>query len=227
MIERVTWADFDTSFNWSQGEHVTLVGPPGAGKTTVLEAILPKRGYILFFGTKPSDPIYLKMMRDGYKRVESFNEIKSFDKKILLWPKMSATIPATLANQRAQFRLALDQVVREGGWTVVIDESKYVAEQLGLRKEINFCVDQLRSNKSSVVCGTQRPAWLPQSVLSNATHVFLWKTTNREDQIKLADVGGIDAGLVRDEAKKLGNHEFIYIKTRGVNSHMVISQVRR
>jgi hypothetical protein len=63
-------------------------------------------------------------------------------------------------------------------------------------------------------------------VLANASHVFLWKSTNREDQIKLADIGGIDSKIVRDEARALGRHEFIYIKTRGVNSKMVISQVR-
>ena len=38
---------------------------------------------------------------------------------------------------------------------------------------------------------------------------------------------GYDAKTVRDEAKSLGAHEFIYIKTRGVHSKMVISQVKK
>jgi len=129
--------------------------------------------------------------------------------------------------KEAVFLHALNGIVRDGGWTLWIDETKYASEMLSLRKEISFCVDQLRSNNSSIICGAQRPSWLPQSVLANASHVFLWKSTNREDQIKLADVGGIDAKVVRDEAKSLGSHEFIYIKTRGVNSKMVISQVRK
>jgi hypothetical protein len=225
MIERVSWQEFTRRFNWKQGEHVTAIAPPGAGKTTLFQALLPYRGYNVMFGTKPDDPLYRAIIKQGYRRVESFSEIKHYDDKVLLWPRMRKTIAETIDVQREAFQEALDTIVKHGGWSVWIDESKYVAEMLGLRKEISFCVDQLRSNNSSVICGAQRPAWLPPSVLANATHVFLWKSTNREDQIKLADIGGIDSKLVRDVAKSLGKHEFIYIKTRGVNSHMVISQV--
>lgn len=225
MIERVTWSQFLDSFKWRQGEHVTAIAPPGAGKTTLFKAIMGYRSYNIIFGTKPADPLYNDLIKSGFRRVENFSDIKAYDRNILLWPKYAGSIPAIMEKQRQVFKLALDSIVKQGGWSVWLDESKYIAEMLGLRKEISFCVDQLRSNNSSIICGAQRPAWLPPSVLANATHVFLWKSTNREDQIKLADIGGIDAKLVRDEAKSLGKHEFIYVKTRGVNSNMVISQV--
>lgn len=228
MIERISWEQFLAEFNWKQGEHIALIGPPGAGKTTVMDAIKDRRSFNIFFGTKPADPLYNKLIKEGFRHIQNFSEIKQFDShNFLLWPKFAKTIPETMQIQERVFRNALDRIVEQGGWTLWIDETKYTAEMLGLRKEISFCVDQLRSNNSSVICGAQRPAWLPQSVLANATHVFLWKSTNREDQIKLADVGGIDAKVVRDEAKSLGSHEFIYIKTRGVNSKMVISQVKK
>ena len=204
-----------------------MIAPPGAGKTTLMDAIKDRRKYNIFFGTKPADPLYKKLIKDGYRHIQSFDEIKSYDKNLLLWPKFTNTIDGTMATQEAVFRHALDRIVEDGGWTLWVDEAKYASEMLNLRKQISFCVDQLRSNNSSVICGAQRPAWLPQSVLANATHVFLWKSTNREDQIKLADIGGIDAKVVRDEAKSLGSHEFIYVKTRGVNSKMVISQVKK
>ena len=204
-----------------------MIAPPGAGKTTLMDAIKDRRKYNIFFGTKPADPLYKKLIKDGYRHIQSFDEIKSYDKNLLLWHKFTNTIDGTMATQEAVFRHALDRIVEDGGWTLWVDEAKYASEMLNLRKQISFCVDQLRSNNSSVICGAQRPAWLPQSVLANATHVFLWKSTNREDQIKLADIGGIDAKVVRDEAKSLGSHEFIYVKTRGVNSKMVISQVKK
>lgn len=227
MIERIGWNDFIRDFRWSQGEHITAIAPPGAGKTTLFEALLPMRGYNVIFGTKPADPLYNRIIKGGFRRVESFSDIKAYDKNVLLWPRMAKTIPESIDKQRETFRSALDTIVKQGGWSVWLDESKYIAEMLMLRKEISFCVDQLRSNNSSVICGAQRPAWLPPSVLANASHVFLWKSTNRDDQIKLADIGGIDAKAVRDEAKALGRHEFIYIKTRGTRSGMVISQVSR
>lgn len=228
MIERVPWSQFLEEFRWKQGEHIAIIAPPGAGKTTLMDAIKDRRSFNIFFGTKPADPLYKKLISEGFRHVESFNEIKIYDShNFLLWPKFAKTIPETMEIQERVFRNALDRIVEQGGWTLWVDETKYLSEMLGLRKEISFCVDQLRSNNSSVICGAQRPAWLPQSVLANASHVFLWKSTNREDQIKLADVGGIDAKTVRDEAKSLGAHEFIYIKTRGVHSKMVISQVKK
>ena len=228
MIERVPWEEFKRRFSWRQGEQVVLIGPPGAGKTTIIDAIKDYRTYNIFFGTKKADPLYNQLIREGYRHIQDIREIKSYDSNnFILWPKYPGDINSHVDVQRETFRRALDRIVAEGGWTLIVDEAKYLSEFLGLRKELSYCVDQLRSNNCSVVCGAQRPAWLPQSVLANATHVFLFKSTNREDQIKLADVGGLDAEVVRDAARGLGSHEFIYIKTRGVNSNMVISQVKR
>ena len=230
MIDRVSWEEFLRRFVWRQGEHVALIGPPGAGKTTVIDAIKHKRTYNVIFGTKPADPLYNKLIKEGYRRIYNIDEIKHYDSNNFLlwpWPKDTDDIEEIKDYQREAFKKALNRIVKEGGWTLTVDEGKYLSETLGLGRQLSFCVDQLRSNNSSVVCGAQRPAWLPQSVLANATHVFLWKSTNRDDQIKLADIGGIDAKVVRDEARTLGSHEFIYIKTRGVNSNMVISQVKK
>lgn len=226
MIERVTWQEFTARFRWKQGEHLTLIAPSGAGKTTVERALLGYRGYNVFFGTKPADVLYEQIIRSGFVRVESLRDIRSFDRNVMLWPRYTGSIDETMEKQRIAFKEALDIIVKQGAWAVWLDESKYLAEQLGLSKSIKFCVNQLRSNKSSIICGAQRPAWVPPDVLSNASHIFLWKTTKRGDLLTLSDIGGIDAQMVKDTLKTLGNHEFLYIYTRGVNSRMVISQVR-
>lgn len=228
MIERVTWEEFKRRFSWRQGEQVVLIGPPGAGKTTIIDAIKDYRTYNIFFGTKKADPLYNSLIREGYRHIQDVSEIKSYDSNnFMLWPKYPGRIEEHVDTQREVFRSAMDKIVDQGGWTLIVDEAKYLSEFLGLRKELSYCVDQLRSNGSSVVCGAQRPAWVPQSVLANATHVFVFKSTNRDDQIKLADVGGLDAEVVRDEARGLDEFEFIYVKTRGVKSNMVISTVSR
>lgn len=225
MIERVSWQEFTARFRWKQGEHLTLIAPSGAGKTTVEAALIPYRGYSVFFGTKPADPLYNKIIKSGFVRVESMRDVRSYDKKIMLWPRYTGSIDETMAKQREAFKEALDIIVKQGAWAVWLDESKYLAEQLGLSKSIKFCVNQLRSNKSSVICGAQRPAWVPPDVLSNASHIFIWKTTKHSDLKALSDIGGIDSSMVMEAIKRLGNHEFLYIFTRGVNSRMVISQV--
>lgn len=227
-IESVSWQNFIAQrFPWKQGEHVAVMAPTGAGKTTLIRAILPLRKHVIFLGTKNKDKLYDAMVRqDGYRRVESFDEIQSWMRRVILWPKHTDTIPKTVARQRARFRSAFDKIAKQGGWTVVADEAKYMTEVLKLGTEITFMQEQLRSNHGTNVSGAQRPFWLPRSILSNASHVFLWKTTDADDLKRLADIGGINRRQVANELRTLGKHEFLYIGTRGTDARMLRSQVK-
>lgn len=227
MIETVSWAEFTRRFRWNQGEHVAVMAPTGAGKTTLIREILPIRKHVIFLGTKKNDKLYTQLQRDGYERVESFHEIKPWMNRVILWPKHTDSIDATVAKQRARFRTAFDGVARQGGWTVVADEAKYMAQLLKLESSLTFLQEQLRSNHGTNVSGAQRPFWLPRSVLSSATHVFLWKTTDADDLKRLADIGGINKREVAGELASLGKHEFVYIHTRGTETAMLRSQVRK
>jgi len=226
-MEYTPYAEFKSRLRWSQGEHVALIAPTGAGKTTVMREILAYRKYSIFFGTKKQDRLYDTIVRSGYKRVETIADIKPWDDKIILWPKHERTIPATLAKQKVRFTEAMDLIAYQGGWTAWFDECKYMAEMLGLRTQLTFCQEQLRSNHGTNVSGAQRPVWLPRSVLSNASHVFLWKTTDSDDAKRLGDIGGVDKRSLMREAQTLGKHEFIYVHTRGTESIMMRSQVGR
>jgi hypothetical protein len=224
-IQKVSWEQFQNEiFRWKQAEQVAIIAPTGAGKTTLEKHLIPFRGYNIFFGTKPDDKLYHQILKEGFVRKENFGDIRSWENNVLLWPKQRKTIEETMNTQFNTFKEAMDQIVLEKGWTVWFDEAKYISQMLGLRKSLEYCVEQLRSIHSTTICGAQRPSWIPASVLAGATHIFLWKTTHREDLQKLSDVGGIDATLVRNEAKSLGKHEFIYIESRGTQTKLVISQ---
>lgn len=227
-IDSVSWSQFLTQFRWRQGEHVAAIAPTGAGKTTLMQALLPYRSHSIFFGTKPDDPLYRDLVRKNkFRRVESFADVKPWDKRILLWPKQRDTIRATESNMARQFRFAFDRVVKQGAWSLWFDECKYMAEKLGLQRELTYCLEQLRSVKGTTISGAQRPVWLPRSVLANSSHVFLWSTTDRDDARRLADIGGVDAKRLAERARTLGKHEFIYVYTRGTESRMMRSQVGR
>jgi len=226
-IPSVTWADFRRTFRWHQGEHLAAIAPTGAGKTTLFKELTPYRRYNLFFGTKVHDKTYAELQRKGFRRVNSIDEIRQWDNNVLLWPKPKKTIADTIYSQRNTFLNALDVVAKQGGWSLWVDEAKYLSEFLRLKTELTFALEQLRSIDSTVISGAQRPSYIPPSVLSNSTHVFLWKTTYDDDAKRLADIGGIDAKLVAQTAKTLDDHEFLYIRARGTNSQMVRSQVGR
>lgn len=228
MIESVPWEQLISRLQWRQGEHIAAIAPTGAGKTTLFKELMPFRQYSIFFGTKKEDKLYNQIQREhGFQRVQTIQEIKPWMNRVLLWPKFERTIPGTIAKQRRVFTEALDLVVAQTAWTCWFDEAKYIAEMLRLRAQLTFTLEQLRSINATAVCGGQRPAWLGPSVLSNASHVFLWKTTYRDDAQRLADVGGIDAKAVMAEAQALGKHEFIYVHTRGTQATLMRSQVGR
>ena len=225
-IPFVDWPEFEKTFRWSQGEHLTAMAPTGGGKTTLFKKLMPYRAANIMFGTKVEDDLYNQILKTGFKRIERMSEMVPWHHNYILWPKFKKTIPEFVNRQQNTFREALDVVVSQQRWTVWVDEAKYFAQYLKLDKELTFSLEQLRSIKATVICGAQRPAWLTPSALSSSTHVFIAKTTDRNDQIKLADVGGIDAKLVRDVAKTLGPFEFLYIKTRGTESHIVRTKVK-
>lgn len=227
-FERVSWEQFQEKFRWAQGEHLAAVAPTGAGKTTLFAELMPYRRYSIMLGTKPDDPMYHEIIRKhGFRRIDSIDQIRSYDERLLLWPKGGKTIKETVVRQQAVFREAFDAVVKQRAWTLWVDEAKYMAEFLHLRTELTFCLEQLRSIQSTIICGAQRPAWLPASTLPNSTHVFMWKNTRAEDAKRLADIGGIDAKAVATELKSLDKHEFMYIQSRGTDSQIVRSQVGR
>jgi len=226
-IETVSWPDFLKRFRWRQGEHVAVMAPTGAGKTTLIGEILPIRSHVIFLGTKKKDKLYDALIKQGYYRVESFHDIKPWMKRVILWPKHESTINATINKQTARFLTAFDGIANQGGWCCVADEAKYMAEMLKLTKSLTFMQEQLRSNHGTNVSGAQRPFWLPRSVLSNASHVFLWKTTDADDIKRLADIGGINRREVARELSTLGKHEFVYIYTRGTEATAMRSQVRK
>jgi len=73
----VEWEDFFARWRWHAGEHVTVIGPTGTGKTTVMRALLPKRyeagGSVCVVGTKTRDTTLSEWAKaDGLTRISSW-----------------------------------------------------------------------------------------------------------------------------------------------------------
>jgi hypothetical protein len=227
MIQRVGWDEFQRRFRWRQAEHVTLIGPTGVGKTTVIGEIIPRRQHVVVLGTKLHDDT-MSARFPGYKRIETWPP-KRTESKVLLWPMAakSSTLEHFHSRQRVVFGHAMNAIILQRNWTVVNDEVMYLVDMLGLRTTVSMYHYHGRSSGITNVDGFQRPAWVPRIVYSSSTHNFIWKTTDAEDIRALTKMAslGLSSREILDTMAGLDHYEFIYSNTRNSRSVPLISSV--
>lgn len=222
-VEALDWPDFLDSLRWRQGEHVSLIGPTGAGKTTLALEILPKRKFVVVLGTKPKDSTLGRLRGRGYRIVREWPEHVATDisPKLILWPKFQKTGDAK--KQQRQIGKALQEIFAQGGWTVYADELRYISNTLRLSPLLELIWQQGRSLGVSLVGGTQRPAHVPLMMYDQATHLFFWRDNDEANLKRIGGIGHLDAQLVRETVANLPRHDTLYIDTR--TGRMVTTRV--
>jgi energy-coupling factor transporter ATP-binding protein EcfA2 len=213
-VERIEWDDFLPSMRWRQGEHVSLIGPTGAGKTTLALEILPKRKYVVVLGTKPMDDNLSRLKARGYQVIREWPEHVSTEisPKLILWPSFRKTSDAK--KQQQVIGKALQAIFAQGRWTVYADELRYIAKTLRMSPLLELLWQQGRSLGVSLVGGTQRPAHVPLMLYDQATHLFFWRDNDDANLKRIGGIGSLDARLVRDTVAALPHHETLYVNTR-------------
>lgn len=158
-------------FPWLPGEHMAVVGDTGTGKTYLLaKAILPMRRYVVVLKTK-ADPDDDSKWR-GYHRIRRASQIRDERyERFILEPRYE--------HQAREGYELLERVWRMGSWTVVIDEGWYAAK-LGLEPYIERLLTQGRSTGISVVFGQQRPVATSRFVISQCSHLFVFRVEGRD-----------------------------------------------
>lgn len=212
LPDKVKWDSFLEDFDWRQSEHVTLLGHTGSGKTTLARHILPERTYRLIIATKLRDDSIDKFKARGYKVSRTWPVDHRIWPRVVYWPKINNI--HDIPEQSDKIAKCLNHVYKMGYWCVYFDEVRYITETLGLGPYLSQLWREGRSSGISVVAGTQRPAWIPREAYSEATHLFIWRSTNRYDLKRLEDASNVDTKELSPIISSLPKHDVLYVNTR-------------
>lgn len=231
VIPVVGWDAFLGDFDWRQGEHITLIGTTGCGKTTLENAIEELREYVIFLSTKPLDETQHELGPLGYKVAKKVEDLSlDVSPRWVINPGVprKADAHAIKAHQKRVFQETIMYCYHQTGWTVIIDEGRYICDFLGLKAEATLLYLQGRSGYNSVVMGTQRPRWVPLESFDAATHLFFWRDNDAGNIRRIGELAGLDTQAVMEAVQRLEmtvgeGGQFLYYNTR--TGYMCVSKV--
>jgi hypothetical protein len=222
----------------SQGEHVSLVGATGSGKSVAgieLCKIVGKRkakdgrpARVVVLADKPRDDTIMRLhTRDKWPIIKKWPPNYG-DEHVIVWPRGGP--PSEMhKRQRAIFLPLLEQIYQEGGQTVYIDEAAFFEATppagLGMRGTMSEFWRAARSNKVSMISGTQRPTHVSRLMWSEPSWLFIFKVEDEEDLKRVAQLSG-DKQSVWRIVPRLGGHEFLCVqRQRGGQHNLYVSRV--
>jgi len=214
VVPSLPWETAVRSLEWRQGEHLTLLGHTGGGKTSLARLLLPLRSYTVTVATKPRDESLEAFIRaDGWHRSRRWPVEPRRHPRVVYWPHSGSL--GDVERQREAVREVLESVWQTGAWAIYFDEVRYIADQLGLQRELEQLLLQGRALGISIVGATQRPAFVPLEFYSEAHHLFLWRSNDKRNLVRVSEIGGdVDTAEIRETVARLVKHEVLYVNTR-------------
>jgi len=226
----VPWADHLARLDWSQGDHVTLIGPTKCGKTTLARALLPERKHVLVLACKTRSPSMDAYARENDYRIvprwEDVGTVRPKGDRVILWPKprrFGGDPDEFEARQYAEFRDCLRELYEVGGWTIYVDELSYVSGFLGLDRELNRLWLQGREIPLTLVVGMQSPVHVPAYAYDQIQHVYLWRNRDSRRVKRLAELSGaMDPDELEAGLRALRGHEVLYVDPFGESRRTLV-----
>jgi energy-coupling factor transporter ATP-binding protein EcfA2 len=226
IVPRTTWDHLEQKLaaEWEPGEHVTLIGPTGSGKTHMALTLAELCRYVLVIATKRQDPLVSQLRSHGYHVTAHLDEIAYAEDqptmtRVVYWPRQPDKLAPVerLRLQATQVRHAIDFADKRGKWAVVIDETMWLVRNLRLERELEGLWFQGRSQGVSVIACSQRPAWVPRLAYSQATYLFIWQSSDKSDLESLRDIGaGFPREVIEENVRTLSwdDHEALFVDTK-------------
>jgi len=223
VAPRVEWGEVtEDLMRWKPGEHVLIAGPTGCGKTTLAMSLMDTRRYLVALATKPRDDLIDELPARGIWRTSEW-PTPSHHFRWVYAPPYSK--PSQAQEVRAKCSRVMADVFTRGGFTLYTDELNFLGESPSVSALIRVMYHGARSSWVSLMSSAQRPRYLPVAALGQSTHLFVFRTRDREDLRRLSGIGGMDSSEVMYNVANLPpgdgvepSHDVLYINTRTARS---------
>jgi hypothetical protein len=220
--QAMRWPEFRAYFreHWSPGEHVAVVAPTGAGKTTFVGGILKDRRYVLAADPKGGDSTLAAM---GFRRLDKWpgepkmlriideDERKGRASRFVVGPVVGRL------EDREKLRKAisdsLDGAFGMGGWTYYLDELQVTADRrlMNLSGKVDNLLVSARDKGISVVLAFQQPKWVTSASLTQPTWIVTSYTRDRDTVARLSEILGRPRAEIQGALKGLDPYCWIVI----------------
>jgi len=211
--------------NHEMGQHKLFVGPTQSGKTVLARVLARDARAVVVLGTKKRDSSLDAYVAEGYKRIYHWpptaNEIKeartpSNSIRFILWPEFDSLDSLNDDKVSEEFRKMFDSAYLEGYWTIVCDESLWLASRDGLDLGgtlVKMAYASASNNVSLYLC-MQRPSGISRTTWSNVSDAYIFHMGVDNDLREMASLGTYDPKDVRQVIKALTGKYFLKLPVR-------------
>lgn len=234
-VEGMEWEQFLEWFKprWLPGQHLSIVGPTGSGKTNFINGILPLRRYVLALDPKGGDSTLSKLQKFGFMHHE-WPPSKEVRKQLEEGHPVRLIIGAgvrsveDLPKVRTQIGHVLRDSFNEMGWTVYIDELQIVADRrlMNLSAPVERNLIAARDRKVSMVMSFQRPANVPRSAAEMSTWFLVLYTRDRDTVDRIAEMAGRPTAEIRGLIRGLPDYCAL-VFTRNPRAPIIVTKARK